>query len=141
MARAKVYAIARELGEVLARARTTPMVLVREAVKAAMRGEIDEDDALSLYETYIKKSQVTDTVDAASNTMRANASKLRQIIRCASARKDALDLLNRVIDMHGKVSRHLPTKSPYWAMVLACRQQLQQDRPLSSSQIEKLLRK
>ncbi len=122
MSKRDVYKLARELGDIVAQGRATLPRLALAAAAAAKAGQIDEDDAAGIYEEYIKRSQGLNHVEHSSNTIKANVSKLRQIIKCSMNGYDAPHLLRRVEVIHAKA--RVPVKPLYSAMVDACRAQI-----------------
>jgi hypothetical protein len=124
-----VYVVAKHLGGIVAQARSVMPALATAAVKSAKAGEIDENDVNSIYGIYIRASLETDKVDHTSNTFKANASKLRTIVKCALDHDDALDLLKRMTEAHAKVKYRLSdVPSLYDAMVMACRTYMQRGK-------------
>jgi hypothetical protein len=146
MSKRELLTLARELGQAAAQARSTLPSLAVAAAKEAIRGTIDEDDANELYATYAHESMSLNGKGSGGEqplgSAKAQASKLRQIIKCASvANGNTLKLLERVSELHAKVGRHVAVKALYASMVLACRVQQHQKRPLTNQQIEKILRR
>jgi hypothetical protein len=107
--------------------------LAMRAARAAVAGEVDADDATTIYLAYIGNQ----TQPAGSR--KAQVSKLRQIIKLAAARKDALTLLTRVTQQHQRFAG--APKQLYEAMVDAARSQLKQAAPLSDEALVEIIRR
>jgi hypothetical protein len=91
-------------------------VLAMELARAADEGRVKPDDALEVYVDYFKAASRLKTIDPYDNGVKANVSKLRQIIKAHDPR-----LLARVTKAHDKAARKSRVKPLYHAMVAACR--------------------
>ncbi len=105
-------------------------MMVAEAAKA---GEVDEDSASEIYETYIKESTGLKPIRA-NPSFRTNCSKLRQIIRAKSP-----TLLKRVAKIH-EANRGERIRPLYPAMVDVCRLAQSQTKSPTDAQILKIVR-
>lgn len=114
-------------------------IVAMEVAQAAKRGDIDVDDAIDLYIEYMREASGIKKWDPASNTIKANASKLRQIIKAADP-----DLLLRVERIHNTMrdkGELAPGANLYPAMVNACRLQVMYGKMLTDGRIRQLLQK
>ncbi len=111
-----------------------PEVAMELAI-AAKAGQIEPDDALEAYVAYYKASSHLKTIDPYCNTVKANVSKLRQIIKCADPQ-----LLERVTRTHRAMSRQGHVGALYPAMVNACRMQIQYGRKLTQNMLVRAIR-
>jgi hypothetical protein len=123
MSMAEVLDVAKELGTVAARARTALPELAMAVAENARAGLVEEEDANEIYAEYARHAH--GAVDPRSGTFRANASKLRTIIRCASEHRNTLNILDSLEKMHAKESKLHQTKPLYETMVWACRRRLE----------------
>jgi hypothetical protein len=110
-----IYNIARQLGDVLAHARTALPDLGLAVAKAAVAGKINEGNARDVYGEYIVNAS-GEQPDPTSNTFKANASKLRTIIKCSIATPDMLEKMASDPRADGA--------QLYEKMVAACRRRL-----------------
>ena len=120
--RARIYGAMRKRAEVLP-------VFALELAKAAKRKEITADDAEELYLAYFKASTGL-KLKASDGSMRANTSKLRQIIRAADP-----ELLKRVERIRSQAARYGPVRPLYALMVWACGVKNARGRPPPESEI------
>jgi hypothetical protein len=111
--------------------------LAIEVAKAARKGTIKPDNALDVYLDYYRASSRLKTIDPYDNGIKANVSKLRQIILCADP-----ELLERVTNLHEKAlnAGHY-VKPLYHAMVLACRAYNARPHKLTNGEIIKIIRR
>lgn len=131
-----VYALAKHLGGVVATARNSLSDLAVATAEAAVKGKLDEDDAQGIYEEYIKATEPEHV--PTDNAIRANVSKLRQIIKVAANDREVLDLFERVRQMHGKLKTHTRTVPLYTAYVDAARLAHQRGAQPTDAQLEKI---
>lgn len=110
--------------------------LAMEVARAAKRRELSPEDALEVYVDYYKASSHLKTIDPYDNGVKANVSKLRQIIKAADP-----ELLERVTRVHAKVGEREQVKPLYQAMVAACRIKVTQQTRVTNEQIAKLSRR
>jgi hypothetical protein len=111
----KLSATLHQLG-VQQRTRYVMPQLAMEVARAAARREIDPDDALSVYVDYYKAASTLKNVDPYDNGVKANVSKLRQIIKASDPA-----LLDRVTDIHERLRARDKVVPLYHAMVAVCR--------------------
>ena len=106
-----------------------------EVAEAAKKGEIDETDATSLYMAYFRASTGTHLNGAAASAgIRVNASKLRQVIKCADP-----VLMRRVVKMWNKAGGKVRPLYPVMVDVARLAARLN-ERP-SDRQIKALIKK
>jgi hypothetical protein len=128
-----IYEVAKHLGEIVAQARKAKPALAVAAAKAALDHKLDEDDVNELFGVYIKASSEMDRVDPTDNSFKANASKLRTIVKCALEYRDTLDVLERVTNRHDR----LQTKASLFdAMVSVCRLKIEHEGTLSAEDLD-----
>lgn len=132
-----IYNVARHLGEIVAQSRSAKPALAVAAAKEALASRIDEEDANSIFGEYLRHS-LGQEVDVTSNSFKANASKLRTIIRCALEHKDTLTMLERITNAHGKAQKMQEVPPLYDAIVAICRHKLDYGEA-SPEIIEKLI--
>ena len=130
----------REFGKATAYGRSTLPKFALHICREAAAGEISEDDANDLYLEYIKTSTGV-SMDATANSVRANASKLRQIIKLGAECSDAETLLTKVIETHDKMLRQENIVSAYAAMVAAARERLTTGKHVPDRRIVQLMTK
>jgi hypothetical protein len=117
-----VMETARELGQIVARAREILPELAMEVAQQACRGVIDEGRANEIYGVYAERAY--GVADVRSGSFRANASKLRAIIRCAREHKNTPAMLDTLGELHRKEAKLHEVNPLYETMVWACRQRL-----------------
>jgi len=105
----------RKLGVLQGQRHVLPILALKVA-KAAKARHIDESSALDVYVDYFKASSRLKTIDPYDNGVKANVSKLRQIIKARDP-----DLLERVMKAHSRLTLEGKVKPLYAAMVAACR--------------------
>jgi hypothetical protein len=86
---------------------------------------------------YYKASVGITNADASDNSVRVNASKLRQIIRAADP-----ELLRKVAAIHEQMQKREPVRPLYHAMVDVCRHRLETGRrKVSDATIRRILKR
>jgi hypothetical protein len=127
---------ARDLGRAIAVGRSALPELALRAARAAATGEINEEDAATVYAAYLRQAQHITKPDMGLATLRAQVSKLRQIIKLGvERRREALKLFERVRELHVKCSHDDHVQALYPCYVGAARLQLLQTKPLTDHQI------
>jgi hypothetical protein len=91
--------------------------------KDARATNINEDDANSIYAKYALHS-LGEQPEPTSNTFKANASKLRQIIKCAREHRDTVPMLEGIKHTHARAKKLTNVSAAYEEMVKACRSKL-----------------
>jgi len=132
-----IYAVAKHLGGIVAQSRNAMPALAIAAAKSARASRIDEDDANGIYSEYSHHS-LERVVDQTCNSFKANASKLRTLIKCALEHEDTLRLLERVTEEHHKARKMKDVTPLYDAMVTVCRWRLERGTT-TASDIDKVL--
>jgi hypothetical protein len=110
--------------------------MATDLAERAKAGEIDPEDAMDLYLEYYRASMGVFKADPTLNTARANASKLRQVIKAADP-----DLLRRVSDIYDQMHHKVPCRPLYHGMVDVCRHRLDTKGHISDATIKGFLKK
>jgi hypothetical protein len=125
------------LGSARAASNVLPQ-LALEVAKAAARGAINEGHVNEIYLDYFQATKPGEKIDPYSGAVKANASKLRQIVKAADP-----ELLARVTAVHHKICHKQPrTCRPlYAAMVLACRIKISKGRRVSDAELARIVKR
>jgi hypothetical protein len=105
----------RDLGKAQASRGVLPQLAI-EVSRAAAEHDINPEDALELYVDYFQASSGLKKIDPFDNSVKANVSKLRQLIKAADPK-----LMEVVIRQHEKLAKKVEVKPLYHAMVEAAR--------------------
>jgi hypothetical protein len=135
-----IMAAAKHYGKLQAESRAILPKLAMEIARAAADGKINTSEAEDIYRTYRKAARAGPENPA---SFKAQASKLRQIVRLASEYRTGLALLEETCAIHDELNKTEPSalKPAYAAMVDVARSRLGMRRALTRTEIAKLCRK
>jgi transcriptional antiterminator NusG len=125
--------------------------LARQVVLGASQGTLSlvrkingHDDASAIYATYACARDRQAKLDFRSDARRAQASKLRQLIKMGGGPGNPVDIIDQVIDAHQRaLSQEQPhgtrVRGLYATMVSAARAQIKYQRDLTRAEIQEVV--
>ena len=96
-----IYNKARDIGRLVAQSKALLPTLALAALEAAERGDIGEEDAGDIYAVYSEATEPDEPPTV--NSLKANTSKMRQIIRAGSDRRGAKKAFDRLTVLHAEL--------------------------------------
>lgn len=139
-----LLAKARDSGRLYTASQRVMVDLALEVCQAAIRHEVEDEDAAEIYEAYLKGKNGVSHHDLRSLTTQVQISKLRQIIKLGNEDKNAKALLERVIKVYTKKMETPPSDAAYYlslysVMIAAARFRLVRGRDPNDLQILKMM--